>query len=73
MKVFADTEAATLEEAMMKQHNLVQPSVRPKARTFFYKRIDEPDFIANLKIGLQLKARIKAILPNGLIRKIKAL
>ena len=73
MKPFAETESATLEEAMVKQGNLVQPSNRPENRCNFYKEIDEPDFISNLKVGLQLKARIKAILPSKLIQKIKSL
>lgn len=73
MKPFAETEQATLKEAMVKQHNLVQPSNRPENRSDFYKEIDEPDFVSNLKVGLQLKARIKAILPSTLIQKIKSL
>ena len=73
MKPFAETEQATLKEAMVKQHNLVQPSHRPENRSNFYKEIDEPDFVSNLKVGLQLKARIKAILPSKLIQKIKSL
>ncbi|MBS6517367.1 MAG: Coenzyme F420 hydrogenase/dehydrogenase, beta subunit C-terminal domain [Clostridium sp.] len=73
MKLFAETEQATLKEAMVKQHNLVQPSNRPENRSNFYKEIDEPDFVSNLKVGLQLKARIKAVLPSKLIQKIKSL
>lgn len=73
MKPFADTEIATLEEAMVKQHNLVQPSIRPENRSTFYKGIDEQGFVENLKVGLQLKDRIKAVLPNKLIQKIKSL
>lgn len=73
MKPFADTEIATLEEAMVKQHNLVQPSIRPENRSTFYKGIDELGFVENLKVGLQLKDRIKAVLPNKLIQKIKSL
>ena len=73
MKPFAEIEQATLKEAMVKQHNLVQPSNRPENRSNFYKEIDEPDFVSNLKVGLQLKARIKAILPSKLIQKIKSL
>ena len=73
MKPFAETEQATLKEAMVKQHNLVQPSHRPENRSNFYREIDEPDFVSNLKVGLQLKARIKTILPSKLIQKIKSL
>jgi hypothetical protein len=73
MKPFAETEQATLKEAMVKQGNLVQPSNRPENRSNFYREIDEPDFVSNLKVGLQLKARIKTILPSKLIQKIKSL
>lgn len=72
MKLFADIEKATLEEAMVKQHNLIQPSDRPEDRNTFYKNIDEPEFIGALKVGLQLKARIKSFLPSKLIQKIKS-
>ncbi|MEY8468449.1 Coenzyme F420 hydrogenase/dehydrogenase, beta subunit C-terminal domain [Faecalibaculum rodentium] len=73
MKPFADIEQATLKEAVVKQHNLVQPSNRPENRRNFYKEIDEPDFVSNLKVGLQLKARIKAVLPTKWIQRIKSL
>ena len=69
----AEVEEATLEEGMVKQHNLVQPSNRPAVRATFYKSIDEPGFIEHIKVGLQLKARLKSVLPNKLIQKIKSL
>ena len=73
MKSLAEVEEATLEEGMVKQHNLVCPSIRPIARDTFYENIDAADFIENLKVGIQLKARLKSILPNKLIQKIKSL
>lgn len=73
MKCYAEIEEATLEEGMVKQHNLVRPSDRPIARDFFYNNIDEPGFITDLKVGLQLKARLKSLLPNKLIQKLKSL
>ena len=33
----------------------------------FYKSIDEPGFIENIKVGFQPKARLKSVLPNKLI------
>ena len=45
MRVLAEVEEATLEEGVVKQHNLVQPSNRPVTRDTFYKGIDEPGFI----------------------------
>lgn len=73
MRVLAEVEEATLEEGMVKQHNLVQPSNRPVTRDTFYKSIDEPGFIKNIKVGFQPKARLKSVLPNKLIQKIKSL
>ena len=37
MRVLAEVEEATLEEGMVKQHNLVQPSNRPVTRDTFYE------------------------------------
>lgn len=62
-----------LEEGVVKQHNLVQPSNRPVTREIFYKGIDKPGFIEHIKIGLQPKARLKSVLPSKLIQKIKSL
>lgn len=69
MRVLAEVEEATLEEGMVKQHNLVQPSNRPVTRDTFYKSIDELGFIENIKVGFQPKARLKSVLPNKLIQK----
>lgn len=71
MKSFAEIEQTTLEEGMVKQHNLVRPSERPANRNYFYEHIDEPEFIAELKVGLQLKVRLKSMLPYKLIQKLK--
>lgn len=62
---------ATLEEAMVKQGNLVHPTKRPLERDTFYRNIDRDDFIDNLKVGLQLKDRVKSILPRDLVRFLK--
>lgn len=71
MKPLAEVEEATLEEGMVKQHNLVHPSSRPTTRDTFYKGINEPGFIENIKVGLQLKTRLKSVLPNKFIQMIK--
>lgn len=73
MRFFADVERTTIEEGMAKQHNLVYPSERPMTRDSFYASIDSPEFIDKIKIGIQLKARIKSMMPNALIQKIKSL
>lgn len=71
MRPLAEVEEATLEEGMVKQGNLVSPSGRPATRDAFYKDIDTLDFIEHIKVGLQLKERLKSVLPKGLIQRIK--
>lgn len=72
MKSLADIEEATLEEGMTKQGNLVKPSFRPIVRDKFYKKIDDPNFIKDLRVGIQLHNRIKSIIPYKLIQKLKS-
>ncbi|MBT9776255.1 4Fe-4S dicluster domain-containing protein [Clostridium sp. MCC353] len=71
MESFAEVKQATLEDGMVKQHNLVRPSDRPITRDVFYVGIDEPEFVDRIKVGLQLKARLKTMLPSKLIQTIK--
>lgn len=71
MKPLAEVEEATLEEGMVKQHNLVKPSGRPATRDTFYKEIDTLGFVEHIRVGLQLKERLKSVLPKGLIQRIK--
>lgn len=73
MKPLAETEAATLAEGMARQHNLVRPSGRPAARDTFYREIDAPGFMERMRVGLQPKERLKAVLPYRLIQRIKSL
>ena len=67
------TKETTLSEALVKQGNLKHPTGRPIIRDLFYNDIDKTNFIDNLKVGLQLKSRIKNILPYNLIQKLKTL
>ncbi len=32
------------------------------------RKIDEDDFMNNLKVGIQLKERLKAVIPAGAVR-----
>ena len=73
MRPFAEVEEATLEEGMVKQGNLIKPSMRPNERNTFYEKIDEDNFMGDLKVGIQPKAWLKSVLPNKLIQKIKSL
>lgn len=71
MKPLAEVEEATLEEGMVKQGNLVKPSLRPSGRALFYEKIDEDNFMDNLKVGIQPKERIKAVIPTGILGILK--
>ena len=71
MRPLAEVEAATLEEGMVRQGNLVKPSPRPSERNTFYERIDEDSFMNSLKVGVQPKERLKAVIPAGVVRLLK--
>ncbi len=71
MHPFANLEQHTLDEVMLKQHNLKMPTTRPATRTDFYKQIDAPDFIESLHSGLLLKERIKSMMPKQIFLSIK--
>ena len=71
MRPLAEVEESTLKEGMVKQGNLVEPSYRPPNRDDFYTSIDDATFIDELKVGIQLRERIKTILPAEMIRFLK--
>ena len=71
MKSNANIIPITLEEAMIKQGNLKEPTKRLRNRDEFYKEINSDMFIQKIKVGIQPKERLKAILPSGLVRAIK--
>ena len=71
MRPFAEVEEATLEEGMVKQGNLIKPSMRPNERNTFYEKIDEDNFMGDLKVGIQPKERLKAVIPAGAVRLLK--
>ena len=71
MRESVELAPASLEQILPKQENLRRATVRPKERDTFYLQMEQPDFIANLSIGLQWKERVKLLLPPELLRKIK--
>lgn len=71
MKQYAEIECATLEEAVVKQGNLVRASARPTSRNIFYNEINSDNFIEQISVGLQIKERLKAIVPKSLIDMLK--
>lgn len=60
-----------LEAVMEKQKNLKGPTQRTAIRDTFYDEIDSDKMIHNLSVGIQLKHRIKCVMPASLIKKIK--
>lgn len=71
MRPFAEVEEATLEEGMVQQENLIRPSLRPSKRNIFYEKIDEDNFMDDLKVGIRPKERLKAAIPAGTVRLLK--
>lgn len=39
----------------------------------YIREIDEPNFIEHLYVGLQLKERVKGLIPTKIIQKLKSL
>lgn len=71
MKIDAEIIEATLEEVLYRQGNLIRPTKRPAARDSFYHKLNEENYIEKLRVGFQLKERIKAILPRRFIVMVK--
>lgn len=71
MKKMAYVMPVTIEEGMKKQGNLLKPTNRPPEREMFYQNIDKNNYINTIKVGLQLKERVKAAMPPKWLRFIK--
>lgn len=61
----------TMQEGMNKQGNLIHPSLRDSNRNTIYNNIDDSNYMEKLKIGLQLKQRLKSMLPTELLMVLK--
>ena len=61
----------SLEAALIKQGNLIHPTSRPAARDTFYDKIKEENYIESLKVGLQIKERVKILLPAKMVKILK--
>jgi len=68
----ADIIKVSVSEILPYQGNLVRPTKRPEQRNAFYKEIDSPQFVKQIKVGFQLKERIKSLLPQKAILKLKS-
>lgn len=71
MKKYAQIIPASIQEGMTKQGNLQHPTVRPPVRDSFYENIDAEDYIDTLRVGLELKERLKASIPPQVLRLVK--
>ena len=71
MKRLADVIPVTVKDGMVKQRNLIKPTIRPSSRDSFYKNIDEDNYIDEIKVGLEIKERIKSVLPLKVLKFIK--
>ena len=61
----------TIDDVLIKQGNLKKPTTRPLERDDFYSDIDSEDYISYIKVGLQVKERLKSLLPAKMIKLIK--
>lgn len=66
-----DIIECTLNDVLIKQGNLVKPTLRTVSRDTFYNHLNENNFIENLKVGLSIKNRLKSIIPKKIIRFFK--
>ena len=71
MRVDSEIIPVTLDEVLIKQHNLQQPTLRPLTRDNFYFEIDDERFIKKIKVGLRIKERVKSIIPSKVVEKLK--
>lgn len=71
MRSHAEIVPITMDEVLEKQGNLVHPTGRLKSRDIFYDGISEDGYIEKIKIGIQAKERVKAVLPANVVRFIK--
>lgn len=71
IRSFSDYIPITVDEGLFRQGNLVKPSIRPLSRDTFYDEIESAFFIEKMKNGIQIKERIKSILPIKVINCIK--
>jgi hypothetical protein len=71
MKDYAETIEISIGDALIKQGNLRHTTRRFKTRDEIYREINTNAFIDNLKVGLQVKEGVKAMLPATVIRLTK--
>lgn len=70
-KMSAEIKRISEEAFVAKQGNLVHATMIKENRFTIYQNICKEDFIDGITVGLQLKQRLKAILPQKFIMKLK--
>jgi coenzyme F420-reducing hydrogenase beta subunit len=71
MKERAVCLETSLQEALIKQGNLISSTRRKEERDTFYEDINNEKFIEQLTVGIQLKSRIKSIMPIKFLNLLK--
>lgn len=71
MKKNAEILPVSVNDVLIKQGNLVKPTMRTNIRDGFYKKINSDTFIEKLQVGIQVKERVKCILPRTVIEQLK--
>lgn len=71
MGALAYVKKTTVEEALVKQGNLICPTHRPEIRDEFYNLIESDTFISGLKVGLCIKERLKSCIPKRIVAPLK--
>lgn len=71
MKRDAEILPVSVSDVLIKQGNLVKPSMRANKRDGFYKNLNSDTFIERLQVATQVKERIKCVLPRTVVEQLK--
>lgn len=64
MKKYALIESASIEDAIIRQGNLIRPTIRPLSRNNFYNDLYRSNFIEKLSYDFVFMEYIKFIMPK---------
>lgn len=72
MKKYSEYIECSMQDVLEKQGNLMTPTIRPAPRAKFYAEINQKnDYINTMRVGLQLKKRLKSVLPKKILLWLK--
>ncbi len=63
--------SCSLDDVIKKQGNLIRSTERTRSRDMFYHEFTDENYVDKIKVGLQLKERLKRVLPSSFVVKIK--